>query len=299
MSDLSYPHLRYFWMVSREGNLTRAARKLRVSQSAVSVQLKKLEDALGHRLFERKGRGLELTRVGRVALYYANQIFDLGDEMLAIIEDEEQVARRTLAVGALATLSRNFQIGFLGPLFDREDVVVSVRSGPVEELIRRLAAHEIDVVLSNYVPARTAEDRWVTHTIDQQAVSLIGRPPVRSQCELTDLLREEALVVPSADSGIRSAFDALVDRLGVRPRVLAEVDDMAMLRLVARRHWGLAVIPPIVVQDEIEAGSLVEHAQLPGIFETFVAISMPRPQRSPLLNELLGFDEDGPSPSRG
>jgi LysR family transcriptional activator of nhaA len=89
-------------------------------------------------------------------------------------------------------------------------------------------------------------------------------------------------------SGIRAAFDALTDRLEVKPRIHAEVDDMAMLRLVARRHRGLSVLPPIVVQDELEAGTLVEHRRLEGIVESFIALTAPRRMRHPLLQELIG-----------
>ncbi|MEO1338402.1 MAG: LysR family transcriptional regulator, partial [Myxococcota bacterium] len=279
MTELSYAHLRYFWMVAREGHLTRAARKLRVTQSAVSVQLKKLEESIGAKLFERKGRGLELTSAGRVALDYAENIFTLGDELLEALQDETKAAQRTLRVGVLATLSRNFQIGFLGPLIDAGDVRVRVQSGTVNELVARLGAHELDVVLSNYAPARLEGDLWLTQTIDEQPVSLIGRPPVDATQPIEVLLCAAPLVVPSVESGIRTAFDALTDRLGVKPTFHAEVDDMAMLRLVARQYSGLSVLPPIVVQDELKAGDLVEHARLPGIVESFVAITMPRRMR--------------------
>jgi len=287
MTELSYAHLRYFWMVAREGHLTRAARKLRVTQSAVSVQLKKLEESIGAKLFERKGRGLELTSAGRVALDYAENIFTLGDELLEALQDETKAAQRTLRVGVLATLSRNFQIGFLGPLIDAGDVRVRVQSGTVNELVARLGAHELDVVLSNYAPARLEGDLWLTQTIDEQPVSLIGRPPVDATQPIEVLLCAAPLVVPSVESGIRTAFDALTDRLGVKPTFHAEVDDMAMLRLVARQYSGLSVLPPIVVQDELKAGDLVEHARLPGIVESFVAITMPRRMRHPLLTPLF------------
>ncbi len=291
MTDLSYAHLRYFWMVAREGNLTRAARRLRVTQSAVSVQLKKLEESLGRQLFERKGRGLELTDAGRVALDYAESIFNLGNELLEVLEHNRRVARKTLKVGVLATLSRNFQIGFLGALLDRPDVVVTVRSGAVGDLIQRLTAHELDVVLSNYAPSRIEGETWVVHTIDEQPVSLIGPPSAKTKKKkpLRALLEETPLVVPTVESGIRTAFDSLAERLGVRPWIHAEVDDMAMLRLVARQHHGISVIPPIVVRDEIETGRLVEHQQLPDIVEPFLAITAPRRSRNALLDELLAL----------
>ena len=294
--ELSFPHLRYFWVVAREGNLTRAARKLRVTQSAVSVQIKKLEASLGRDLFERKGRSLELTDAGRLALDYAESIFTLGDELLEALEHEEERARQTLEVGVRATLSRNFQVALLGPLLDRKEICVRVRSGAVADLIQRLIAHELDLVLCNSLPGRSEREDWVAHVIDEQPVSLIGHPDACAEgASLAELLDEASLVVPSVESGIRMGFDALVERLGVKPRIHAEVDDMAMLRLVARRHGGLSVIPPIVVRDEIAAGTLVEHRQLPGIVEPFIAITAPRKTRKPLLDALgiVGPSEAG------
>ena len=114
MTEINYHHLRYFWAVAHDGNLTRAAERLHVSQSAVSVQIKKLEEHLGHDLFERRGRGLVLTEAGSIALEYADTVFRLGDELLGTLGDRGEVARRVLRVGAMATLSRNFQIVLKG-----------------------------------------------------------------------------------------------------------------------------------------------------------------------------------------
>lgn len=291
MSELSYPHLRYFWAVAREGNLTRASRKLNVTQSAVSVQLRKLEEALGTPLFDRKGRGLDLTPAGRLTLDYADSIFSLGEELIEALESADRTARRTLRVGALATLSRNFQIGFLDPLLNRPGTFLQVQSGTLSDLLQRLMTHDLDVVLSNNVPARSEKEAWVVQTIDEQQVSLIGQPNAIAQGRsLKDILTKEPLVAPPLQSGIRTAFDSLMARLDVRPHIVAEVDDMAMLRLVTRLHKGLAVIPPIVVKDELASGHLVEHRQLPSLVDTFVAITAPRRSKHPLLDELLASE---------
>jgi len=126
------------------------------------------------------------------------------------------------------------------------------------------------------------------HTIAEQPVSLVGRKrPGRRRAELRELLQSEPLLLPSSETGIRAGFDALADRLGVRPQIAAEVDDMAMLRLLAREHLGLAVVPSIVVRDELDAGTLVEIASLPGLVETFYAITLSRRFPNPLLRELL------------
>lgn len=297
MARINLHHLRLFQAVATDGTITGAARRLNLSQSALSAQLKALEASLGHDLFERVGRGLVLTEAGRIALDHADTIFQTADELSATLA-EPGLTRRALRVGALATLSRNFQMQFLRPLIGRPDVEVVLSSGSQEELLRGLEGLAFDVVLTNLVPARDAASPWRVHRIDEQPVSLIGRthrlgrqaPGVRpggTQRPLAELLSAHPLVLPAPGTALRVSFDALVDRLGCRPSIAAEVDDMAMLRLLAREDAGLAVIPRIVVQDELASGLLVEVARLPDITETFLAVTRPRRFPNPLLAALL------------
>lgn len=283
----NFHHLHYFWAVAHEANLTRAAQRLHVSQSAVSMQIQKLEAELGHPLFERRGRQLVLTEAGRIALDHADAIFARGDELQSALQGRDK-ERQVLRVGSLATLSRNFQLGFLRPLFGRDDVEIVVRSGAFADMLRSLEAHAIDVLLANTAPARDAATPWVAHAIAEQPVSLVGPPSkTRRKRTLKELLATEPLVLPTAESSIRAGFDALVNRLGVHPRIAAEVDDMAMLRLLARERIGLAVVPTIVVRDELQARTLVEIAPLPQLRETFFAITLARRFPNPLLKLLI------------
>jgi LysR family transcriptional activator of nhaA len=285
MAALNYNHLRYFWAVAHEGNLTKAAADLGVSQSALSVQIQKLEAQLGHPLFERRGRQLVLTEAGSIALDHADAIFAAGRELQETLKAGAG-ARRVLRVGALATLSRNFQLEFLRPLLGRDDVEIVLTSGALGELLARLEAHRIDVLLANTAPPRDAATPWIAHAIAEQPISLVGRPGAAAGT-LAERLGREPLVVPSFDSSIRQGFDALCDRLGIRPAIAAEVDDMAMLRLLVREGTGLGIVPPIVVRDELETGLLVEFERLPGLVETFSAITKTRRFPNPLLRELL------------
>lgn len=285
MGDLNFHHLRYFWLVATDSSLTAAARRLRVSQSSLSVQIKRLEEQLGHQLFVRSGRQLILTEAGRITLEFARSIFTTGDELLGTL-GELGATRRRFRVGGLATLSRNFQIAFVKPLLAADNMEVEIRSGTLDELLASLRDFELDVVLANLAP--TAEAGWLSYKIADQPVSLVGLAHKSdTNRELTALLTEEPLVVPASTSSIRAGFDALINRLGVQPRIVAEVDDMAMLRLVCRTHSGLSVVPPIVVKDELEAGVLHEVARLPGLRETFFAITVARRFPHPFLQELL------------
>lgn len=288
MMALNLHHLRLFHAVATEGTLTGAARRLNLSQSALSSQLKSLELALGHDLFERRGRGLVMTEAGRIALDHAEAIFRTAADLSATLRETTR-GRRALRVGALATLSRNFQMQFLRPLIGRADVEVVLRSGSQSELLRGLEALATDVVLTNLEPARDSSSPWLVHRLAEQPVSLIGSVDRvgKPHRPLVELLAECPLILPTPDTALRAAFDAMVSRLGLSPRIAAEADDMAMLRLLAREDAGLAVIPPIVVRDELSSGALVEAARLDGINETFLAVTLARRFPNPLLAEVL------------
>ena len=287
MSELNYHHLRYFRAVAHDGNLTRAAERLNLSQSALSIQIKQLEDRLGHPLFERRGRQLYLTEAGRIALDHADTIFSAGEELLETLKETGRT-RRAIRIGALATLSRNFQIEFLRPILGRPDVDLILRSGSTSELLGALEALNLDIVLLNQAPAADALTPFIAQHVYQQRVSLVGKPSYGAAgARLADLLGTHPVILPTLESGVRSQFEALVARLGITPQIAAEVDDMAMMRLLAREGAGLAVLPPIVVKGELDAGALVEFDALPGMMESFYAVTVKRRFPNPLVRPLL------------
>jgi len=287
MADLNYNHLRYFWAVAQDGNLTRTAQRLNVSQSALSVQIRKLEDRLGHPLFERRGRQLHLTEAGRIALDHADAIFAAGDELLGTLRETGN-ARTALRIGALATLSRNFQISFVRPVLGRSDIEVILRSGSPAELLLGLQSLSLDVVLTNQAPPSDALTPFIAHRLSEQPLSLIGTPQLLGGVrDVAVLLTRHPVILPTPDAGVRAGFDALVDRLGVRPQIAAEVDDMAMMRLLVREGFALAVLPPIAVRDELASGALVEAEALPGLAETFFAVTTARRFPNPAVRALI------------
>ncbi|EDQ33540.1 Transcriptional regulator [Hoeflea phototrophica DFL-43] len=294
MSILNLHHLRLFRAVARDGTLTGAARALNISQSAVSTQIKALEMSLGHELFERSGRNLVLTEAGRIALDHAEEIFRTAEDLSATLKMAGG-KRQALRIGALATLSRNFQIAFLDPIIGRDDVEIVLRSGSQENLLRGLEALSLDIVLTNLVPARDAASPYLVQRLAEQPVSLIGSPARQTDGSVEDLLRAHPLILPTPESAVRASFDALVERLGILPRIAAEADDMAMLRLLVRADAGVAVIPPIVVQDELASGRLIELARLDEILEVFSAVTIKRKFPNPLIAEVLAAQAQDPS----
>jgi LysR family transcriptional activator of nhaA len=283
---LNLHHLRLFRAVAHDGTLTGAARRLNLSPSALSAQLKTLEDTLGQPLFDRIGRGLQLTEAGRIALDHADVIFATADDLTQTLR-ETGSPRRALRVGALATLSRNFQMAFLRPVLGRPDTEVILRAGSQGELLRALDSLALDVVLTNLAPPVDAASPFIAARLADQPVSLIGTPARLRGRDLPALLRAEPLILPAPGTALRAGFDTLLAEMQITPRIAAEADDMAMMRLLAREDAGLAVLPPIVVQDELMIGALTDAHRLPGIVETFLAVTRDRRFPNPLVAPLV------------
>ncbi len=284
---LNYHHLYYFWTVARLGHLTRAAEQLHISQSALSGQIRKLEDSLGHPLFIREGRRLKLSEAGRKAYAYAEEIFRHGEELSALFASGAVASRQQVKIGAVATLSRNFQEGFLRPLLGRQDIELSLQSGHLDDLLRRLSAHRLDLVLANQPVLGKDDHPWRSRRLARQPVSVVGPPGVVENFHFPHSLQGRNIIVPGRDSNVRHAFDQLCDYHKIAPRILAEVDDMALMRLLSRDTGVLSILPPVVVRDELRQGVLVDYGALPGVHEEFYAINVRRQFEPQLITELL------------
>ena len=286
MTQLNFHHLRYFWAVAKDGNLTRAARQLHVSQSALSTQIKQLEADLGQRLFLRTGRTLTLTEAGQVALSYAEEIFSSGNELIEVLREGRRDDRQVLRIGAVATTSRNFQDNFIRPLLGRDDVELQLVAGSLPELLSRLRVHSLDLVLCNQRIHASATDPWRCRRIAQQPVSLVGRPSTRP-FRFPDDIGRVPMLLPGRDNEMRLSFDLRCEQLGIRPRVRAEVDDMALLRLLARDSDSVALMPTVVAQDELRQGDLVELAVVPDLYENFYGVTTQRRYEPRIIGQLL------------
>ncbi|MCE4555555.1 LysR family transcriptional regulator [Roseateles cellulosilyticus] len=288
LGQLNFHHLFYFWRVAKLGHLTRAAEEVHTSQSALSAQIRQLEDRLGEPLFSREGRRLVLTEAGQVVLSYAEDIFGLGQELLGRLQGHSQGLVR-LRVGSVATMSRNFQENLLRPLLDDPGVVLTLESGLLDGLLQRLLEHQLDAVLANESVPADAERPLHCQFLASQAISIVG-PASRwaaGSLRVPQDLHGVDIALPGPRNAVRGQFDALCASAGVVPRLRAEVDDMALLRLIARDSGWLALLPEVVVQDELKSGQLVIAGQSADVVERFYAITAPRRHRLEALEKLL------------
>ncbi|MCW4151203.1 LysR family transcriptional regulator [Halomonas sp. 18H] len=293
MSRLNYHHLYYFWRVAAEGNLTRTAELLHLSQSALSTQIRQLEQRMGKPLFERRNRALMLTEAGRQVFNYAEVIFTKGEELESLINRGIEPEYQHIRIGTLSSMSRNFIEGFIAPLLfgEGQKLRFSLYARGMAELLDGLARHEFDLVLANtqLPPAGSAQTAWQSQLLARQPLSIIGPPDAQPGRPFPEGYEGLRWVLPGEHHELRRAFDGYCSRHQYQPEVLAEADDMAMLRLLARDSGALSVLPEVVVRDELQQGRLTSYERLPNIYENFYAITLPREFMPGMVAELLSY----------
>jgi len=291
MSRLNYHHLYYFWQVATRGNLTQVANNLHVSQSALSSQIRQLEESMDTKLFERQGRKLVLTEAGQRVLGYAQDIFRKGEELESLIKRGIEPEYQHIRIGVLSTMSRNFIEGFIHPLLRQSasKVRFSLHARGMANLLDGLTQHEFDLILTNaQISGPSNQDApWQSQLIARQPLSIVGSRDIQPQSPFPTGFEQYRWVLPATNSEIRRSFDGFCSVHQFEPDILAEADDMAMMRLLARDSGALAVLPEVVVKDEIEQGLLHTILPLPNIFENFYAITVQRQFRPTLVSDLL------------
>ena len=287
MSRLNYHHLQYFWHVAKVGNLTRVAEKLHVSQSALSAQIKQLEESLGCQLFLRQGRKLVLTEIGNVTFSYAESIFNKGNELENLIRRGLESESKIVKIGVLSTMSRNFIESFVEPMLNNSSFKLEIYASDQGTLLSTLNNHQLDLALTNIEVRGNSEQLWECILLNRQPISVIGPDGFNIKYTFSKKYQEYSWILPTAESPIRAAFDGLCALHRVEPKIVAEANDMAMLRLLARDSMALTVMPEVVVKDELRDGILKAYSQLPEVYENFYAVTVKKHFRKYEINNLI------------
>ena len=285
---LNYHHLRHFWMIACHRSMTKAAAKLKISQSTLSEQLAELENWLGQPLFDRRGRELHLTDAGRVALEHAETIYTTGHELITRFRQSGETRQRVLRIGAVGPLSKNVQFDFIQPLLADMQTKVVVVAGALDELMRQLHEHKLDLVLSN-IPLRADQEQNVfNHLLGEVPVFLVGGKKLKlSPGKFPKFLKDVPLFLPSRQSDVRADFDLILANANIEPFVHAEVDDMALLRLLALSGEGLALVSKIVVERELQSRNIKFMLRVPGLFERYYALTVRKRFANAWLAEIV------------
>jgi LysR family transcriptional regulator, transcriptional activator of nhaA len=242
MEWLNYHHLLYFWCVVRLGGITRACEELRLAPSTVSAQLRSLEDQLGEKLLAHSGRTLVPTEVGSVVYGYAEEIFGLGREMMNSIKKRPTGKPLRLTVGVDDVLPKEIAQRLIAPAFGlSQPVRILCREASLGRLVADLAAHELDVVLSDSPAAPVLNLRTYDHPLGETGIMWMGTPRLVRMYKrgFPKSLDGAPILLPTEDTAIRRQLDHWFSHLGVRPVMVGEFKDYALLREFGQRGTGL------------------------------------------------------------
>lgn len=282
---MNYRHLLYFWSVARLGTLARAARELHVSQPAISAQLRKLERSLGERLFEKSGRSLQLTEAGRVVFRYADEIFTLGRELTEAVKGGP-TGRLDFRVGVTDVVPKAVSSRLLSAVLRLpEPVRLEVREDRPERLMAELATHQLDLVVSDASIASGTAVRAFEHLLGESGVTVFGSAEHAAAYRdgFPESLDGAPWLLPTTDATLRRSLDRwFVDR-GIRPNVIAEIEDSALLKAFGQAGAGVFAVASAVEQDIRRKYGVEVIGRTLEVRERFIAVTIERRIRHPAV----------------
>jgi len=286
MEWLNYHHLLYFWTVAREGTIARASEELRLAQPTISGQIRVLEDQLGEKLFQRSGRNLVLTDVGRLVYRYADDIFGLGRELMDTLKDRPTGRPLRFQVGVADEVSKVIAYRLLEPAMRLTQPVYMVcRDGAAERLLTELATHSLDLVIADTPISPTIKVKAFSHALGETPVTVFGTAKLAAPRRkgFPKSLDGAPFLVPTIGKTLRRTLDQYFDQQGIRPRIVAELDDSALLTTFGQAGAGLFVAPTVLEKEVTRQFGVTPVGRLDAVRERYFAISVERRLKHPAV----------------
>ncbi len=288
--SLNFRHLHYFWVVAKEGSVTRAAERLGLAIQTVSAQLSLLEQAVGKALFKPQGRRLVLTEAGQTALRYADQIFLLGEQLQEALADLDTEPVMRLTVGISDSLPKLIASRLLdAALALPQRVRLICYEEQFESLLGKLSVHKLDVMLTDRPVPPGSSLRVFSHLLGETQISLFALPALaeRYRAEFPKSLNGAPLLLPTRNNAVRGRIDNWLETHEVHPDLIGEFDDNALLHTFGRSGRGLFPAPSVLANDVAEQFGAVEVGAMPQVREQIYAISNERKIKRPAIEAIL------------
>jgi len=287
---INYKHLRYFCAVAREGGIARASEQLHVTPQTISGQLRVLEDYLGADLFARVGRNLELTEVGRLVLSYADEIFSLGGELEEAVHQLPSGRPHVFRVGVVDVMPKSIAHRFLIPALHMDEPVRMIcREATLDSLLAELAVHRIDLLLADRPIPATVSMRGSSHKLGECAVSFLATQKIKRHLKggFPNCLNGAPILLPSSGNQLRSGIDQWLDKHRIRPRIIAEFDDSALMKAFGQRGEGIFVAPAAIKAEVERQYKVTAIGRVDAVRERFYAISAERRVLHPVVSTVV------------
>ena len=289
MSSLNFKHLRYFWAVAANGTIARAAEILHVTPQTISGQLRELEEQVNAKLFQKSGRNLVLTDTGRLVFSYADEMFRLGDELQDVMEGRTPGSALTLTVGVAMVVPKLLAYRVLEPVLQMPDTVRLVcLEASLADLLADLSVHKIDLVLADAPMSPTLNVRAYNHLLGESGLSFFAMRKFarKYKAGFPQSLNDAPMLMPTASSALRRSLEQWLEQQDIKPVVIAEFEDRALMKAFGEAGTGIFTSPSAVEEDVVAKYGVSVIGRTDEIKERFYAISAERRIKHPAVSAI-------------
>jgi len=279
MATLNFKHLRYFWMVAKTGSIARAAEQLHLTPQSISGQLSEFEETLGVALFRRAGRNLEMTDAGRRILSYAEEIFTIGDELLDVLREQKAIKSLPFRVGLADSVSKLVAYRLVEPALKLgEPVRLVCREGRMTSLLAELSIHRLDMIIADRPMPTNLNVRGYSHLLGESGLSVFATRQLAKELSgrFPALLDNAPFLLPGEDAAIRPKLIHWLDANDLRPQIVGEFDDSALMKAFGQAGVGLFVAPSAIVDHVCKQYNVIEIGRIGTVVEQLYAITSER-----------------------
>lgn len=287
---INYKHLHYFWVTAKEGGVARASERLHLTPQTISGQLSLLEDQLGTKLFNRVGRNLELSDIGRIVQSYADEIFSLGGELEEVVYQLPKDRPQLFRVGVVDALPKSVAHRILQPALSIEEPIRLVcREASLDDLLAELTLHRIDLVLADRPIPASVSMRGFSHKLGVSAVSFFAAREIVETLEgpFPRCLDAAPMLLPGGGTQLRSVVDQWLDVNRIHPHTVAEFDDSALMKAFGKQGAGIFIVPSAIGNEVAQQYQVELIGEVSEIQEQFYAISVERRISNPVVSMII------------
>jgi LysR family transcriptional activator of nhaA len=286
MEWINYHHLLYFWTVVRAGSIGRASEQLRLAPPTISAQIRSLEESFGEKLLTRSARGVQPTEIGQIVYRYADDIFSLGREMLDTVKDRPTGHPMQVVIGIADVVPKEISHALIAPALQLgEPVQITCREDNQEHLLAELAIQELDVVLSDTPIGSPAKVRAYNHLLGECGMTFFATPELsRKYCgRFPKALHGAPVLLPADNTNVRRALDQWFDSQQIRPAMVGQFEDFALLRHFGEAGAGIFAVPSVLEKQFRKEGKLRLVGRAGAVVNRFYAISVERKLKHPAV----------------
>jgi LysR family transcriptional activator of nhaA len=288
-NSYNYRHLYYFWVVAKEGSMSRAAERLNIATQTISAQVHELEKSLGYLLFKPAGRGIILTDSGLVALEIADQIFSIGEKLPEAIRDAAKTPKTKIVVGISDSLPKFVARQLLEPVLKHKDVQVIAHEGEFDKLLADLVLHRIDIILADRPAINNKNINVYSEELAKTSIAWYSPKQFLkiAKNNFPDCLCELPILLPTSHSIVRLLMDQWFNKLGITPNIIGEFQDSALLKTFAASGMGVFPAGKLIENDLKETYGIELIGHCNDIFEYFYAIRSEKKIQHPLVQAII------------